>query len=119
MIMIRKNPNKEIADDIAAKLKANNGYCPCQIGQTPETRCLCKLFQDQIAENKLGFCHCGLWEAFDDELEKKIKDNEAARADALENKPESVEAEVEEEKTITVSNNGYQYTFKKKKKHHK
>ena len=38
---------------------ANDGYCPCAVGKTPDTKCMCKEFRDQKTE---GLCHCGLYE---------------------------------------------------------
>lgn len=37
---------------------ANDGYCPCMIYKTPETKCMCKQFRDQ---QEPGPCHCGLY----------------------------------------------------------
>ena len=38
---------------------ANNGYCPCAIEKTPDTKCMCKEFREQ---KEPGLCHCGLYE---------------------------------------------------------
>ena len=43
--------------EIKEKVKANDGYCPCKIQHTPDTKCMCKEFREQ--EN--GECHCGLY----------------------------------------------------------
>lgn len=37
----------------------NDGYCPCEIYKTPDTKCMCKSFRDQRVP---GPCHCGLYE---------------------------------------------------------
>lgn len=37
---------------------ANNGYCPCAIYKTPDTKCMCKEFREQMEP---GLCHCGLY----------------------------------------------------------
>lgn len=59
---VHKSPNKEIVDAIEKTLRKNGGYCPCRIEQTPDTKCMCKEFRDQIAdENFHGPCHCSLY----------------------------------------------------------
>ena len=52
------NPDKQIVEDIRAKLKENKGYCPCAIEHTPDTFCMCKDFLENTTE---GSCHCGLY----------------------------------------------------------
>lgn len=59
--MIKLNPDTELVTEIKNKLKENNGYCPCRILKTPDTKCMCKEFRDMINEGKTGFCHCGLY----------------------------------------------------------
>lgn len=54
---IQLNPNKAVVADIRAKLKENNGYCPCALIKTPETKCICQDFLNQTS----GKCHCGLY----------------------------------------------------------
>lgn len=34
----------------------NDGYCPCAIFKTPDTKCMCKQFREQ---REPGPCHCG------------------------------------------------------------
>lgn len=47
------NPDGEYVKEIRAKLKANNGYCPCAIEKTRDTKCMCKQFREQIdGENR-------------------------------------------------------------------
>ena len=49
--------------DVFEGLKKKDGYCPCRIPKTPENKCMCKEFRDQIADpNWYGFCHCLLYE---------------------------------------------------------
>lgn len=56
------NPDKEIVKKIKEGLKKKNGYCPCRIEKTEDTKCMCKEFRDQIKdENFEGFCHCMLY----------------------------------------------------------
>lgn len=58
---ITTNSNKELVSEIRAKLKANDNYCPCRVSKTPDNKCMCKEFRDQIARGELGECHCGLY----------------------------------------------------------
>ena len=60
---ITQNPDKEYANDIKKRLKANNGYCPCQLIKDANTKCPCKMFREQIDRGEPGACHCGLWVA--------------------------------------------------------
>lgn len=54
---IRLNNDKELVETIRKKLKENDGYCPCRITKTPESKCMCKEFLNQAE----GECHCGLY----------------------------------------------------------
>lgn len=58
---VRQNPDKEFALTIKKKLKENNGYCPCSLEKTPDTKCMCKEFRDMLESNTSGSCHCGLY----------------------------------------------------------
>ena len=42
-------------EEIAAAVKANDGYCPCLIQKNEDTKCMCKDFREQTE----GKCHCG------------------------------------------------------------
>lgn len=55
------NPNKEIATKIKTMLKENGNYCPCKLSKTPDNKCICKEFREQIERGELGECHCGLY----------------------------------------------------------
>ncbi len=56
------NPNKEVVDTVTEGLKQTGGYCPCRRERTPETKCMCKEFRDQIKDPEFeGFCHCMLY----------------------------------------------------------
>lgn len=46
----------QIRPEILELVKANDGYCPCAIEKTPDTKCICKDFWEQ---DKPGECHCG------------------------------------------------------------
>ena len=54
-IKVEKMPNSE---EIAAAVKANDGYCPCRRERTPESKCMCKEFRES---EESGVCHCGLY----------------------------------------------------------
>lgn len=54
---IKTSDNKELVEEIKAKLKENGGYCPCRLERTPDTKCMCKEFREQES----GECHCGLF----------------------------------------------------------
>ncbi|MBQ9769334.1 MAG: ferredoxin thioredoxin reductase catalytic beta chain [Clostridia bacterium] len=56
------NENKEVVERIKAGLEKKGGYCPCRLERTPENKCMCKEFRDQIADpNFEGYCHCLLY----------------------------------------------------------
>ena len=55
--MIRLNNDRSIVAEITQALKANDGYCPCAVIKTPDTKCQCKAFR----EMEEGQCHCGLF----------------------------------------------------------
>lgn len=48
----------QVDPSIAELVKDNNGYCPCIIEKTPDTKCICKAFIEQ----EKGLCHCGRYE---------------------------------------------------------
>ena len=52
----------EINPSIKKLVDENDGYCPCLIGKTPDTKCMCKDFREQ----KEGQCHCGRFEKVKD-----------------------------------------------------
>lgn len=59
---VRLNENSEIVKQIRDGLKQTGGYCPCRLSRTPETKCMCKEFREQIADpNFEGYCHCLLY----------------------------------------------------------
>ena len=47
---------KEVDPSIKALVDENDGYCPCAIDRTPDTKCMCKEFREQ---KEPGLCHCG------------------------------------------------------------
>jgi ferredoxin-thioredoxin reductase catalytic subunit len=58
---VKQNPDKEFVLVIKKKLKENNGYCPCSLEKTPDTKCMCKEFREMLEANCDGSCHCGLY----------------------------------------------------------
>lgn len=59
---VRLNEDQEIVKTIREGLKARGGYCPCRVQKNEDTKCMCKEFRDQIAdENFEGYCHCRLY----------------------------------------------------------
>ena len=59
---IRYNENKELVAQIQEGLRRKEGYCPCRLERTPDTKCMCKEFRDQIADPFFeGYCHCLLY----------------------------------------------------------
>lgn len=61
MIKIRTNPDKEFVKEFREKLKNNQGYCPCRITKSADTKCMCKEFREQVDRGETGECHCGLY----------------------------------------------------------
>ena len=61
-VKITENPDKEIVKVIREGLRESGGYCPCRRERTPDTKCMCKEFRDQIADPEYeGYCHCMLF----------------------------------------------------------
>ena len=59
---IELNPDAKVVETIKNGLEQKGGYCPCRLERTPDTKCMCKEFRDQIKdENFEGFCHCMLY----------------------------------------------------------
>lgn len=59
---IKYNPNEEYVFMIKKQLAENDGYCPCRIIKSPDTKCMCKEFRDQIKDPYFeGYCHCMLF----------------------------------------------------------
>mgnify|MGYP004514432521 FL=1 len=51
------NPDKEFVRDMRKALKDNNGFCPCALEKTEDTKCMCREFREMVN----GTCHCGLY----------------------------------------------------------
>ena len=60
--IIRLNENEKVVKMVKEGLKKKNGYCPCRLEMNEDTKCMCKEFREQIAdENFEGYCHCMLY----------------------------------------------------------
>jgi ferredoxin-thioredoxin reductase catalytic subunit len=65
------NPDASVVSRVREGLKRTGGYCPCKI-KSPDTKCMCKEFRDQIADpNFYGLCYCGLYLKVKDDTEPK------------------------------------------------
>lgn len=53
---IYKNPSPTEYEEITEAVKLNDGYCPCMIEKTDDTKCMCKNFRDC---KDTDYCHCG------------------------------------------------------------
>ena len=61
MIKVITNPDKDLVNEIRAKIKENNGHCACAITFDKSNKCMCEEFRQQIEEGVAGECHCGLY----------------------------------------------------------
>ena len=51
------NPDKDFVREMKRALRANNGFCPCALEKSKDTKCMCKDFR----EMESGTCTCGLY----------------------------------------------------------
>ena len=58
-MVIIQNPDIDKYNEVTEAVKKNEGYCPCMIFKTPDTRCMCKEFRDAYSSGKAGPCRCG------------------------------------------------------------
>lgn len=59
---VRFNEDSKIVEAVKAGLEKKGGYCPCRLEKTPDTKCICKEFREQIADPDFeGYCHCMLY----------------------------------------------------------
>ena len=54
---IKLNDDSLHVEKIRKALEQNNGFCPCAIERSDDTKCMCREFREQ----KSGMCHCGLY----------------------------------------------------------
>ena len=65
---IVKNPDSKKYEQVTELVKNNDGYCPCMLFKTEDTKCMCKEFRDQIKDPDYeGFCHCMLYYKYKDQ----------------------------------------------------
>lgn len=63
-LKIIKNPNEYSYNEATKAVNECDGYCPCMIERTEDTKCPCKEFREQETE---GTCHCGRYMKVRDE----------------------------------------------------
>lgn len=63
-VSIIKNPDIDYTKAMMKAIKNNDGYCPCKLERTKDTKCICLEFREQ----EIGECQCGLY--------IKVKQNE-------------------------------------------
>lgn len=54
---ISVNSDQCVVAEVRKALAANEGYCPCKLVHTSDTKCMCREFREQPS----GTCHCGLY----------------------------------------------------------
>lgn len=55
MMKCKLNPDTEIVATVREGLKHNDGYCPCLVNKSEDTKCPCLKFREDKE------CHCGLF----------------------------------------------------------
>lgn len=75
MIQVRYNSDSDLVKSIRDAIVYNQGYCPCKLEKTKDTKCMCKEFRDKVKNKYTGFCHCGLYESYfkEDETNEQNK----------------------------------------------
>ena len=59
---IRLNEDAEVVRAVREGLKKKNGYCPCRLTVSEDTKCICREFREQIKDPDFeGYCHCMLY----------------------------------------------------------
>lgn len=59
---IRLNEDPEIVRTVKEGLAARGGYCPCRTVRNEDTKCMCRVFREQIKDPDFeGYCHCMLY----------------------------------------------------------
>lgn len=59
---VRLNSDAEVVRYVREDLKASGGYCPCRPQRTPDAKCVCKEFREQMEDPDFeGYCHCMLY----------------------------------------------------------
>ncbi|MBQ8818409.1 MAG: ferredoxin thioredoxin reductase catalytic beta chain [Clostridia bacterium] len=64
---IRLNENAEVVKTVKQGLKDKDGYCPCRLKKSEDTKCICREFREQMADPDFeGYCHCMLYYKYKD-----------------------------------------------------
>ncbi len=59
---VRLNEDAAVVARIKEGLRAKGGFCPCRLERTPDNKCVCREFREQIADPDFeGYCHCMLY----------------------------------------------------------
>ena len=53
------NADTDFVKEIREAIRANNGHCPCEVEATPDTKCMCKDFRENVPVGE--WCHCHLY----------------------------------------------------------
>ena len=64
MVKVRYVQDDELVASLKQSVADNDGYCPCRLSKTDDTKCMCKEFRDIIKSDKIEVCHCGLYETY-------------------------------------------------------
>lgn len=59
MSQIKLNPDVEEQTKATEAVIRNNGYCPCALVKTEDTRCICANFLKEVNNGYKGKCECG------------------------------------------------------------
>jgi ferredoxin-thioredoxin reductase catalytic subunit len=62
MLKIVLSEDMSVVEHVREGLIRNDGYCPCVVKHTKDTKCPCKKFREKIT---VGLCHCGLYKKVD------------------------------------------------------
>lgn len=65
MKKVKRNPDAEMARLVLARIRENDGYCPCRVERTADTKCPCKPLRES------GECICGLYVSADSTAQKE------------------------------------------------
>ena len=59
---ISLTPDESIVRPGREGLERTGGYCPCRLERTPDNKCMCREFREQIKDPSFeGYCHCMLY----------------------------------------------------------
>lgn len=56
------NTDEQVVKTVKEGLERTGGFCPCRLQRTPENKCMCREFREQIKDPDFeGYCHCMLY----------------------------------------------------------